>query len=353
MTTYDKTISNLTIAGLVLLAAVFSGCGSSGENEQAPRPVAVRTILPQKMTLSRQLEYLGTVRSQDEVKIIARVAGTVTEMPFAEGDVVQAGEIIAMLDAPEIRAAVRKVQAEKDYWCRRYEADQRLVAARALPREQMEASRRACTSATAALAEVNSRLAKTREKATVSGRVLRWFVEPGQSVMPGQPILLLGRSDLEIQTDVIEEDLQRGIAVGTPVEVEYGAGQYFPARVSEVAPTSKGPARIYTVKIAIADSLADKLRNGASVNVNFILQESNSTLALPVSAIAGRDTRPHLFLIRADRAILQPVELGIEQDGWVEVKFPWNGSDAVAISNLSGLKDGVPVFSVASREVQL
>ncbi len=352
MNTYGKIINRTLIGGLVFMAALSSGCGSAGEEQQPERPVAVRTIQPQRISLSQQLEYLGTVRSSDEVKIIARVAGTVTKLPFAEGDAVRKGDVVALLDAPEIRAAVQKVQAEKDYWCRRYEADQRLVEANALPREQMEASKRACTSATAALAEVKSRLAKTREKATVSGEVLRWFVEPGQSVMPGQPILLLGRKNLEIQTDVIEEDLLRGIKVGTAVEIEYSAGLRLPAKVTEVAPTSKGPARIYTVKIAIADSLSDRLRNGASVNVNFILQKSGSALALPVNAIADRDTRPHIYLIRDDRAIRQPVEIGIEQDGWIEVTFAWNGSDAVAISNLSSLKDGVPVFSVPAGEVQ-
>ncbi len=344
-----KTATALLAAALL---AGLGGCARQDAATETERPIAVRTILPARIDLSHRLEYLGTVRSQKEVNIIARAQGTVMRLPFAEGETVSVGDTVAVLDAPELRAVVQRLQAEKDYWCRRYESDQRLVKANALPREQMEVSKRACTSATAAHTEARSRLAKTAETSPVAGEVLQWFVEPGQSVMPGQPILLLGNRVLEIHTDVIEEDLQKGIQPGTAAVIEPGNRIRFNSRVTEVSPMSKGPARTFTVKLSVPASQAAALRNGASVNVNFILRESKSTLAVPISAIADRDRQPHIFVIRDDLAFRQPVRLGIEQNGWIEADFPWNGSDAVAITNLASLKDSVRVYSVPVKEVK-
>jgi len=340
------------ISSIVIILIMLWSCSNNPDEHTAIRPVAVRTAKPVVMDLGSRLSYMGTVHSQKEVKVIAQTQGKVISLPFEEGSKVNPGDVVARIDAPELRAVVKRLQAEKDYWCRRYEADQRLVAAEALPQEQMESSKRACLNARAALAEAESRLAKTVEKSPVRGEVLKWFVEPGQSVMPGQPLLLLGNDNLEIHAEVIEEDLQRGIAVETPAEIETGTGNRFRTKVSEIAPMSSGFSRTFTVKLPVPKSYAQNLRKGASVNINFILKVSEGAIALPLNAIADRDNNPHIFLIKDERAIQQPVKLGLEQDGWIEVSFPWNGKDAVAISNLGSLADSIPVFSVPVKEVR-
>jgi multidrug resistance efflux pump len=69
------------------------------------------------------IPYLGTVTSRKELKIIARVSGRVTELPYREGESTAQSGILARIDAPEIKAQVERLSAERGLLARRHEAD--------------------------------------------------------------------------------------------------------------------------------------------------------------------------------------------------------------------------------------
>jgi len=337
---------------LAVAPLVLGSCGKPVDEEQIAQPVAVRMVKPEVMDMGQRVTYMGTIQAQKEVKVIAQVQGAIASLPVEEGGDVGVDDIVATLDVPELSAVVERLESERDYWCRRYEADRRLVAAEALPREQMESSRRACRSGRAAVVEAESRLGKGTERSPVNGQVLKWFVEPGQAVMPGQAILLLGTDRLEIEVQVVEEDLKRGVGIGTAAEIETAAGQQLMTAVSEIAPMSSGQMRTFSVTLPLPPGDSLYLGAGSSATVSFILDFTKGVVAVPVAAIGDRDREPHLFLISGERAVRQSVKLGVEREGWIEVDFPWNGEDAVAITNLGVLTDDRPVFGVMVEGVR-
>lgn len=347
---------NLTsvLIPLVLITVVgFAGtrCSDNSTDQETVRPVAVRVTQPIITDLQSMMSYMGTVHANREVKVIAQVQGTVISLK-SEGADVATNEMVAEINVPDIRAAAERLQADVDYWQHRYQADQRLVAVEALPSEQMEVSLRAYRSAKAALAEAEAKLAKAREFSSIKGQALSWLVEPGQHVMPGQPILLIGNDELEIHVEVVEEDLRRGIRIGVPVKVQNWRGGKFQSEVSEVAPVASGPSRLFTVKLPVPHQAnnAEDLRVGTSMRVDFILESTSNTVAVPLEAISTQGGNPHIFLVQENYAKTQPVTTGIEQNGWIAVVFPWNGKDRVAISNLGSLDDGALVFPVELKE---
>lgn len=189
------------------------------------------------------------------------------------------------------------------------------------------------------------------EASPLSGTVLSWLVEPGQHMMPGQPLLLLGGDASEIHVEVVEEDLQRGLQVGTPAAVYSQGKEIFRASVAQIAPLSTGPGRTFTARVPLPQAAAGLWRWGASARVDFVLASRPGCLSVPVEALARRGKNPRLFLVRQNLAVEQEVATGIAQDGQIEVLFPWNGTDRVAVSNLESLKDGDPIFAVEEEEV--
>jgi RND family efflux transporter MFP subunit len=341
---------------LMIVSAVFAvllslgACTGEAEGSQEPeeQPVALRVLRPEIRTMEVRLSYLGTVHATVEVPLVARVQGTLVSTPVSEGGFFGEGDLIARLSAPEMEAAVERLSSERDYWCRRHETDTRLAAEGALPEEQADSSRRACRSAEAGLAEAEAQLAKTVVTAPFPGQLLDRLAEVGQPVMPGQPLALVGQRGREVRVEVVEEDLSRGVTVGTAAEINLG-GSSVEGRVSRISPAASGPARTFTVAVPVPEPQGSALRKGASLGVDLIPERRSDVVAVPLRAIADRDRDPHLFVITESRAVRHPVSLGIVQDGWVSAEFSWNGEDPVAVTNVTGLSDGAAVYAVAEQ----
>ncbi len=355
-----------TAKAVAILAALFltTGCapnttdsndasGTAGRPQPSAAPVAVRVQQPEYRTLERRISYVGTVFAGQEVPIIARVQGTLVELPVREGQSFVRGTVLARLDSPEMEAAVERLRAEVDYWSSRNETDRRLVEQGALAPEQADSSERALRTARAGLDEATAQLAKTVVTAPFDGNVLDWPAEIGQPVMPGQPLILIGDASREVRTDVVEEDLQRGIREGTPMELSLAPDRILSSAVTSVAPASSGPARTFTVTVAIPvagdpSSATELPRKGSSIRADFIVDRRESTLAVPLRAVADRDGAAHLFVVTEDTAHQRSVTPGISQGGWIAVDFDWNGADPVAVTNLNTLRDGASVYAVSA-----
>lgn len=322
------------------------------EAQSRKAPTAVRVVKPERRDMEVGISYIGTVYSRKEVKVIARIPGTVSELPFREGDAAEAGAILARIDAPEIRAQVERLTVDRDYWAKRYEADRRLVEKSALAPEQADAGERSLKTTEAALAEAGSQLQKTREKAPFGGTVLSLFMEPGQSVLPGQPILLFGSDAGELRVDVGEEDIRRGIRPGIATTIELESGNAVRTTVAEVSPAAKGQSRTFIVKIPLATSSNGAFRVGTSLRVQFILESHEDALTVPSSAVVSEKTSSYVYLVNGEFAKKVTVEKGIEREGRIVVDFPWNGQDKVAVSNLGSLREGARVFAVEAEVSQ-
>jgi membrane fusion protein (multidrug efflux system) len=358
----------------IVIAAALSGC-TRGDAEPeanaaeaaAPAPIAIRVQMPEYRALEQRISYVGTAYSRQEVPINARVQGTLAELPVAEGEFFGSGTVLARLDAPEMVAAVSRLRTEYEYWSERHATDARLVEQGALAPEQAATSARAMRTAEAGLEEAEANLAKTVVTAPFDGAVLSWRAEIGQPIMPGQPILLIGDAVREIRVDVVEEDLARGIEVGTAVDLRLGPDAYLRSAVSEISPASSGPARTFSVTVpfpeiaGVAGTASGGTssptefplpRKGSSVTTEFVVEELDETLAVPQRAIADRDGTPHIFVVSDGVAHRHPITPGIDLGGWVAVDFPWNGSDTVAVTNLNGLRDGAAVYAVMTEEAR-
>lgn len=340
-----------TIVALGILAAVLHlRKGDEDFQPEADQPLAVRIQSPRLEDLEIGVSYLGTLGSRREVKIIARVPGTLIDLPFGEGQTAEEGMLLAEISAPEISAQIERLQADRDYWARRHEADRRLMEKSAISQDQALTGERNLGTTEAALKEALSQREKTRERAPFPGSVLAWLAEPGQSLMPGQPLLHFGSLSREVLVQVAEEDLRRGLGRGTEAVLDAGDGEGFSAQVSEVSPAAGGASRTFTVKIALPDRAFSQIPVGSSLRVTFIIDSRKGALTLPTGAVRGQNSDWHIFLVRDGRAFRQPVRRGIESRGRVAVDFPWNGIDKAVISNPAGLADGAAVFAVDAEE---
>lgn len=352
-------------AALLVLAPLWaSSClpastASAGSVDAPEPPQAVRVVPVTAQTLQEQVRYVGTVQGEVQLTVRSRIAGTVTELAVAEGEPLAADQRIALLSAPELQARIDQVRAEltrakteQAYLCDRHATDRALADAGALPAAQLDLGRKLCrtgaagvASARARLEEVEAAQVRTVERSPRDGTVLRVLAEPGEHVGPGQPLVVLEGGRRELLVRVIEDDIERGVRVGTPVILQHRRRPPQRGSVARVDPAASGPGRVFDVVIALPDALTD-LSTGVSIDASFVLAEEHDATPVPVHAVRRIGERAVVYLVDDGVAHEHTVIEGIVDAGMVSVRPALPVGAQVAITNLEALRDGQPVYAV-------
>ncbi|WP_305042501.1 efflux RND transporter periplasmic adaptor subunit [Geoalkalibacter sp.] len=363
-------VYGLLVAGVALL--LFLGF--------RPQPLLVDTEAVSRGPMARTIEEEGRTRVMHAYRVSAPLAGQVRRIALEPGDPVEAGQIVAVLDAQAapvldvrtIKAAEARVEAataaleaarregeaalaaalfaEAEHGRMRTLGEQRLVAlneveAAAANAAAAQALRRAAEARVAGarheLAAARTALAFSGGQdpaasgvvalaAPVSGRVLRRFFESARVVAAGEPILDIGDPALlEVEVDVLSADAVR-IAPGMKVLFErWGEAEPLEGRVRRVEPGGFTKVSALGVEeqrvLVIADFIAPaqrwaRLGDAYRVNARFILWETQETLRVPLSALFRHGEGWALFVVEESRARLREVEVGERGGRFAEVR---------------------------------
>jgi HlyD family secretion protein len=146
---------------------------------------------------------------------------------------------------------------------------------------QVDAARTQVRSAEAALAVLDAQLGRLTLAAPAAGTVLTRSIEPGEVVMPGAVLLVVGDLDRLTVTVFVPEDRLGEVAVGQPVRVTVDAfpGESFGGTVERIADQAEFTPRnvqtvegrkttVFAVDLAL-DVSGGKLKPGMPADVDF------------------------------------------------------------------------------------
>ena len=94
-----------TIGPLLTLPLLLSACSTLKKVESSDKALDKVKVAVAKVTredLSRQLELAAEFRPYQEIRVHAKIAGFVKEILVDVGDHVQAGQLLATLEIPEL-----------------------------------------------------------------------------------------------------------------------------------------------------------------------------------------------------------------------------------------------------------
>ena len=104
-------------ATVLLLPAVLA-CGPAtqpgtgqAQPQQAAQGVPVTTTKVTRETLANAVNFGGTIQPRQQVSILPRIAGRITQLPFEVGASIQAGDLLAELDHTTNDAQVAQARA--------------------------------------------------------------------------------------------------------------------------------------------------------------------------------------------------------------------------------------------------
>ncbi len=342
---------------LVLLAVVsFAGC-SNEKTRTAPSPETVRNIpvlAVQQANVPDLLEAVGTVRAAQTSDAASQMMGNIVEIRAHEGDHVQRGQVLALIDDSQPRAAVdRATAAELAAQEQLVGADSDLALAESTmkryqnlyekksvspqefdevkARQQAALARRDMAKAgqaqaQAALSQARTSLDYTRIRAPFDGVVTEKKADSGTLASPGMPIFTV--EDVRryrLEATVNENDL-RYVRTGQQVSVVIDAidNAGLNGRVVQIVPAADSASRTFLVKIDLPTDT--HLRSGLFGRAEFSRGERQALL-IPRSAVVERGQLQGIYVLDQNKvASLRYITLGRPSGAEVEV--------------LAGLQDG-------------
>lgn len=103
----------LTFAGLAM-AGAGSGCRERAVEAQAPPPPMVTVVRARTLNVPIEIETTGTTVAEQEITLRARVQGFLQEQNFREGQDVEAGQLLFVIDEAPFQARVDMAQGRRD-----------------------------------------------------------------------------------------------------------------------------------------------------------------------------------------------------------------------------------------------
>ena len=188
---------------LVLLASMLAATGCAKKKPPPPPPPTVVVAKPLQTRLVDWDDYVGRFEAINSVDIRPRVSGYLQSIAFKDGQVVRKGQLLFIIDPRPYQAVVTQARGQEERAAaglRNAQVEltraQNLVAAHALPEQQLEtrlaAQQQAAADLTAAQGTLQTAqliLGFTRVTAPLSGRISDRRVAPGNLVTQDQTIL--------------------------------------------------------------------------------------------------------------------------------------------------------------------
>lgn len=232
----------------IVLSIFIAGCNSeSGTVVEAPPPdVTVAGVLSR--SIQTWDEFNGRVRAVPTVELRPRVSGYINRVAYKEGDEVNPGDLLFIIDPRPYRNALHRAQAQLEHAKAavnlarsKIEHAQALFAAQAMSREEFN-NRKAVLSQTtadvraaeAAVATAKLNLNFTDVRAPIAGRTGRAHLTVGN----------LAQADQSILTTLVSQD---------PMYVYFDCDEHSFLRYKEFARRNDRESNIYSVRIRLAN----------------------------------------------------------------------------------------------------
>lgn len=260
------------VAAMILLILWMSGFFGTkippgtvaAEATLAPEGAVTATVEESEVPVVE--EAAGTVQAERKTVISSRIVAAIAEVLVRTGDQVNQGDPLVVLDDRELTARALEAQraADSAEAARRraasdFQRAKELLAKKVVSQSEFDQAQSAAQVASADLSRAQEALrgahvavSYARIASPVAGRVTDRFADPGDTAMPGKPLIgLYDPAALRMEVPVRESMVTR-LSVGQTVQVRLGsAADVIDGTVDEIVPQAEAGSRTFLVKVGL------------------------------------------------------------------------------------------------------
>ena len=394
----------LAIIAIRMRAGGPSHASADSSNSDGDHAVYAATAMVKRQNVANSLSIAGQFLPYQNVELHAKEAGYIRNIYVDIGDRVHQGQVLAVLEIPELMAQVdaskaavhhaeEEIQrsksdvsrAEADNVALHANADRLANADKARPgliaqqelddatakdrasQAQVEASKSALAAAQQQLAVAKADQQHytalsdyTRIVAPYDG-VVTWrfsdtgaLVQAGTSTSSGLPVVTVAQVNILRLRVPVPESLAAKVKIGDVADVHVQAtGEHFTGKVTRFTGSLDPSTRTMQVEIDVPNSNYH-LQPGMYADVRLDANSRPDALTVPVEAIQRSDTKTSVLVVDPENRVQRrEVELGVQSSNSVEILGGLREGERVIVGNLGAYQPGevvTPKPSVMASE---
>jgi RND family efflux transporter MFP subunit len=369
----------IVVALVVLLVAGGVWRTLAARKANAPPPAAAAKAQPlvelaqadvvqaDARELERGMPISGSLKAVNSAIVKARIAGELQGLTVREGDAVQAGQVIARVDATEARARLKQAQeqadaaraqieiAERQWNNNKALVDQGFMSRSAVDTSlnNLNAAQSNHKAALAAVDLVRKGLDDAVLRSPITGVVAQRLAQPGERVgIDTRVVEVVDLSRLEVEASLGAADSME-LRVGQPATLQVeGSNRPIAARVVRINPSAQAGSRSVLAYLAVSDTTG--LRQGLFAQGSVATGRA-SAIAVPLTAVRTDKPAPYVQVVENNQVAHKPVQLGArgqaDKESWVAVTGLAPGA-TVLRGHVGALREGTAVKFTASPSPQ-
>jgi RND family efflux transporter MFP subunit len=367
----SRTISFL-LAGAAAALGVFIYFGINGRVEaesslqQATEEAAisdVSVVRPKEAAPIDEVVLPGATQPFVNSPIYARTNGYLVRWFHDIGENVKKGELLAVIDTPELDKQLEQARAELDTaksnlalaqtTAQRWQG---LLGTRSVSRQSAE---QAVDNLNSTQASVNSYSANVRrledlvsfEKVcapfdgviTARNTDTGWLIDAGANTINKELFQLAQTSTLRVFV-AVPEVYSRAARIGATatLALDEFPDRTFRGKVTRTSNSIDMASRTLNTEVDV-DNPAGQLLPGAYVRVHLRLPSQRRSLIIPSNTLLFRSEGLRVGVVRNNHAALTPVTIGVDYGATVQITSGLTRTDLVIVSPSDSLIDGAPV----------
>jgi membrane fusion protein (multidrug efflux system) len=341
------------MAALVILWAM-SGLGCN-RSESSPQPakneeqeqrklvqVSVVTVEPSPI---RDIIVLpAQTEAWQDVRVAADTAGRVDWIGPREGHEVKKDQLMAKIDVSALRAALDRAEAAFKLAEELYQRRKQLFERKIVNQEELDRSRTESILAQGNLRQTRIEYQRGFTQAPISGFVNYLYVDEGEFVDKGKPLLDLVNVDkIKINVDVPELDV-RFIRTGQKVKVTVDAlpGSEWEGTVDFVAYKADPPTKTFQVRVIIANA-GHRVRPGMVARVAFLRRVIPDAVTAPLFALVEKSGERMVFVEKDGVVQARTVSIGVIEGDRIQITRGLNPGDRLVVAGQTFVEEGMRV----------
>ncbi|ENO1892852.1 efflux RND transporter periplasmic adaptor subunit [Vibrio vulnificus] len=297
-----------------------------------PAMVHAETYITELKTVEQFVVFDGVVQPVNQGTVAAQTSGTVVALNVDVNDFVKQGTVLLEISAVQQSAALDSALAQlSSAKAQNSEAQaqvkrfRQLMPKGAISQDQMDAaesrarsSAAAVKSAEAAVAQAKESLGYTSVTAPYDGVVTKRFVELGETVAPGMPLLSgFSLQQLRVETQ-IPQNYRAYVKEPTQFVIDNGAGEQVSPRSFNLFQYADSASHSFPIRLNLPEN-QENFVPGSWVKTRFTYGQ-RALLLVPKQAVIRRAELSVVYrLDDNNKPILNPIRLGQEFEDSYEV----------------------------------